>query len=294
MIEHIADAFTDGPAFIPYLAAGDPGPYDEPPTPEVAIEQTRAYIDALVAGGADIVELGLPFSEPIADGPTIQQASVRALEAGMTPGRFLDLVDSLSTEVPIVVMTYYNLIYRYGDSPGVAAFVEAAAAAGVDGLIVPDLPVNESGPLCAACTAAGIAVIFIAAPTTTDDRLATIIERGTGYLYVQARLGTTGSQADVSDQTRTSLERIRSFEQDRGVESLPKAVGFGVSSGEQAASIVAAGADGVIVGSALIDAITAAGTDRDRATASLEELATELAAGTKSGAQRRQSGPERT
>ncbi len=294
MTDPIAAAFIDNPAFIPYLAAGDPGPFDEPPSADDAVAQTSAYIDALVAGGADIVELGLPHSEPIADGPTIQQASVRALEAGMTPDRFFELVDDLPADLPIVAMTYYNMVYRYGGSPGVDEFIEAAAAAGVDGIIVPDLPVEESDPLCAAARDAGVHIIFIAAPTTTDERLAAVMQRCSGYLYVQARLGTTGSQTDVSDQTRSSLGRVRSFETNFERDPLPKAVGFGVSSGEQAADIVAAGADGVIVGSALIDEITGAGTDRARAERQLEALATELAAGTERGAARRQSGPERT
>ena len=294
MADPIAEAFADGPAFIPYIAAGDPGPFDEAPSPDEAVSQTRAYVDALVAGGADVIELGLPHSEPIADGPTIQQASVRALEAGMTPDRFFELVAELPVDLPIVVMTYYNLVYRYGGTAGVEEFVEAAAAAGVDGIIVPDLPVEESDQLCAAAADAGLHVIFIAAPTTTDERLTAIMERGTGYLYVQARLGTTGSQADVSDQTSSSLGRVSDFEAEFGREPLPKAVGFGVSSGDQAADIVAAGADGVIVGSALIDEIAGAGTDRALAERRLEALASELAAGTRRGLTARQSRPERT
>lgn len=290
MIEDIAGAFANDAAFIPYLAAGDPGAYEAPPGPDESIAATRRYVDALVEGGADIVELGLPFSEPIADGPTIQQASVRALQNGMTPRRFLDFAESLAVDVPLVAMTYYNPVYRFGSSPGVEAFVEAAAAAGISGLIIPDLPVEESDPLVSACARHDLALIFIAAPTTRDDRLAEIMERGSGYLYVQARLGTTGSRVDVSDRTSESLERISEFEEEAGMRPIPKAVGFGISTGDQAADIVAAGAEGIIVGSALVDIVGAA--DTESVPARLEALARELKAGALRGADRRATGPE--
>lgn len=291
MTGSIADAFAAGPAFIPYLAAGDPGGYEEPPGPEASMAATSRYVRALVDGGADIVELGLPFSEPIADGPTIQQATVRALENGMTPGRFMELVASQSIDVPIVAMTYYNPIYRFGGTAGVDDFVDAAAVAGIDGLIVPDLPVEESGPLREACTDRDLALIFIAAPTTSDERLGRILETGSGYLYVQARLGTTGARVDVSDRTRESLERIASFEAKTSGAPIPKAVGFGISTAEQAGDIVAAGADGVIVGSALVDLI-AAGPDADAAVDRLETLSGQLAAGARRGYERRTAGPQ--
>ena len=134
----IEAAFADGPALIPYLTAGDPD-----------AESTIEYVRALERGGADVIELGLPFSEPIADGPTIQDAIARSLSGGMTPDRFFDLVSEVSgsVDVPLVVMTYYNLIYQYGDDEGVEPFVEAAADVGLSGLIVPDLPVEESAEL---------------------------------------------------------------------------------------------------------------------------------------------------
>lgn len=291
MTDAIADAFADGPAFIPYIAAGDPGTSVTPDDPREAARITRRYVAALVRGGADIVELGLPFSEPIADGPTIREATTRALEAGMTPPRLLALVEDLTVSVPVVVMTYYNPIYRYGGEPGVEAFVADAAAAGVDAVIVPDLPVEESEPLARACAGAGIDLIFIAAPTTRDDRLDRILEVGTGYLYVQARLGTTGARVEISDQTRDSLARIRRFEERRGADSIPKAVGFGISSGEQAATVTASGADGIIVGSALVDRIAAAETV-EAAERALERDARELAEGTAAGYRRRAGGPE--
>lgn len=288
------DAFEDGAAFIPYLAAGDTGWEDAPPDIETAKATTAAYVEALVDGGADVVELGLPFSEPIADGPTIQQASVRALEAGMTAEHFFDLVRSLAVEVPLVVMTYYNVIYRYGGDPGVEAFVRDAADAGINGIIVPDLPVEESAPIREACEANGLHLIFVAAPTTRDDRLAQIMDAGSGFLYVQARLGTTGSRTDVSDHTQETLARIRDFESKSARAPIPKAVGFGVSTGEQAAEIIAAGADGVIVGSALVDIVAGGDTEEGSVVAQLTRKAQELKKGARTGRANRTTGPEAT
>ncbi|WP_458207161.1 tryptophan synthase subunit alpha [Haladaptatus sp. NG-SE-30] len=257
-------AFSDDPALIPYVVAGDPNP-----------EATKEYVRALAKGGADVVELGLPFSEPIADGPTIQNAIQRALDAGMTPNRYLELVADLDVDVPIVCMTYYNLVYQYGDTDGVEPFVKAAADAGLSGLIVPDLPVEESGPLRSACDDYGLDLVFIVAPTTTDERRARIVSRASGFVYVQARLGTTGAQMDVSGATHESLARLADTD-------LPKAVGFGVSEGEHAREIVSAGADGVVVGSALVDIIAsdeAVETIADR----LESKAAELKSGAREG-----------
>ncbi|WP_458185166.1 tryptophan synthase subunit alpha [Haladaptatus sp. NG-WS-4] len=250
-------AFADDPALIPYLVAGDPNP-----------EATKSHVRALARGGADVVELGLPFSEPIADGPTIQNAIQRALDAGMTPDRYLELVADLEVDVPIVCMTYYNLVYQYGSEEGVEPFVEAAADAGVAGLIVPDLPVEESGPLRDACDRHGLELVFIVAPTTTDEREATILSQASGFVYVQARLGTTGAQADVSTATHESLARLADSD-------LPKAVGFGVSEGDHAREIVSAGADGVVVGSALVDIVSSGENVADR----LESKAAELKLG---------------
>ena len=271
----VAAAFDDGPALITYVVAGDPD-----------ADSTKAYVEALARGGADVIELGLPFSEPIAEGPTIQAGIVRALDAGMTPDRFFELAADLSGSVdtPLVVMTYYTLIYQYGDDEGVEPFVEAAAEAGLSGVIVPDLPVEEAEELRAACAARGLDLVFIVAPTTTDERLERIEERVSGFLYVQARLGTTGARAEVSDQTHASLARLADFD-------LPKAVGFGISSGENAAEVVAAGADGVIVGSALVDIIAEGGDD---VTERLETKARELKDGALSGAASGPAEPERT
>ncbi|MFD1569041.1 tryptophan synthase subunit alpha [Halorubrum laminariae] len=277
----IAAAFADGPAYIPYLAVGDPD-----------YESSKAYVEALDRGGADVIELGLPFSEPIAEGPTIQGALVRALDAGMTPDRFFEFAEELDVDAPLVCMTYYNLIYQYGSgdgqgvsdangdagSAGPRPFVERAAAAGIEGLVVPDLPAEEAEPLRAACDEFGLDLVFIVAPTTVGDRLDRILNQVSGYVYVQARLGTTGAREDVSDQTTESLGRLADYD-------VPKAVGFGISTGDHAERIVAGGADGIIVGSALVD-IVADGVENDLATDAVAEQLEALSRELKAGAER--------
>lgn len=266
-MSRISNAFADGPAFIPYLVAGDP-----------SVEASREYVEALCRGGADVIELGLPFSEPIAEGPTIQRAVERSLAAGMTPERYFGFIEDLEVDVPIVCMTYYNLIYQFGPAEGPRPFVERAAGIGVDGFVVPDLPVEESDALVAACRAVGCDSIFIVAPTTTDDRLARIQERVSGYVYVQARLGTTGARAAVSAETERTLSRLSEWD-------IPMAVGFGIATADHARQIIALGADGIIVGSALVD-IVAEGVDcgvstgeiADRLEAKSRELAEGAAA----------------
>ncbi|WP_248515706.1 tryptophan synthase subunit alpha [Salinarchaeum laminariae] len=273
----LSNAFAEGPAFVPYLVAGDPD-----------FESSKAYLEALDRGGADVIELGLPFSEPMAEGPTIQTAIARALEGGMTPDRYFELAESLDVEASLVCMTYYNLVYQYGTESGPRPFVERAAEAGIEGLVIPDLPAEEAEDLRAACDEFGLDLIFIVAPTTDGDRLDRMRELVSGYVYVQARLGTTGARSDVSDQTATILERVADWE-------VPRAVGFGISSGEHAERIVAGGADGIIVGSALID-VVAEGVETGRPvreTANqLESLASELTEGAAAGARKNRSEPE--
>ncbi len=270
----VADAFADGPALIPYVTAGDPD-----------LDATGEFVRALARGGADAIELGIPFSEPIAEGPTIQRAIFRSLDAGTTPAAVLDLVADLDVDVPLLAMTYYNPIYRFGDGAGPGTFVEAAADAGLSGLVVPDLPVEESGPLRRACEEHGLALAFIVAPTTSGQRLDRIMERTSGFAYVQARLGTTGAREDLSDATFESLAHLSDYD-------VPRAVGFGVSEREQAAAIVSGGADGVVVGSALVD-LVADGIESGDSTAAvadrLEGAVVDLKAGVEEGARRRAS-----
>ncbi|GAB3319471.1 tryptophan synthase subunit alpha [Haloplanus salinarum] len=279
-MSRIAEAFADGPAFVPYLAAGDPD-----------YESSLAYVEALERGGADVIELGLPFSEPIAEGPTIQSAIVRALEAGMTPTRYFEFVEDLAVDVPLVCMTYYNLIYQFGEGGGPDDFVRRAAEAGIDGFVVPDLPAEEAEPLREACDEHGCELVFIVAPTTRGERLERIMSQVSGYVYVQARLGTTGARTNLSDRAAESLERVAEWD-------VPKAVGFGISTGEHAQRVVEAGADGVIVGSALVD-IVAQGVERGdpavTVASRLEGKARELKAGALRGASgNERPHPERT
>ena len=265
----LAAAFADEPAFVPYLAAGDP-----------SYEASLEYVEALARGGADVIELGLPFSEPIAEGPTIQKAVVRSLEAGMNPERFFEFVADLDVDVPLVCMTYYNLVYQFGDEPGPRPFVERAAEVGIEGFVIPDLPAEEAGPLREACDEFGLDLVFIVAPTTAGERLDRMREHVSGYVYVQARLGTTGAREDVSDQTDASLARVADWD-------VPKAVGFGIKTGDHAERIVSSGADGIIVGSALVD-IVAEGHEKDDpadvVADRLEETARELKQGALRGA----------
>ncbi|MDS0298102.1 tryptophan synthase subunit alpha [Halogeometricum sp. S1BR25-6] len=272
-------AFEGGAAFVPYLAAGDPD-----------FDSSVEYVEALERGGADVIELGLPFSEPIAEGPTIQNAVVRSLEGGMTPDRFFEFVEALDVDVPLVCMTYYNLIYRYGAEEGPRPFVEKAAEVGLSGFVVPDLPAEEADPLREACDEFGLDLVFIVAPTTTGDRLDRIMDRVSGYVYVQARLGVTGAQDDVSGQTASSLDRLSEYD-------VPKAVGFGIKTGDHAERIVAGGADGIIVGSALVDIVAEGhenGDDVGAVASRLEEKARELKQGAERGFAQRAPEAERT
>ncbi|WP_435361251.1 tryptophan synthase subunit alpha [Haloarchaeobius sp. DFWS5] len=269
------DSVFDEPAFVPYLCVGDP-----------SIERSKEYVEALVRGGADVVELGLPFSEPIAEGPTIQASVVRSLEAGVTPETYFEFVDSLDVDVPLVCMTYYNLIYQYGDEDGPRPFVERAAEVGLSGFVVPDLPAEESGPLREACDEFGLDLVFIVAPTTKGERLERMMAQTSGYVYVQARLGTTGARDDVSHETADSLSRLSQYD-------IPKAVGFGISTGDHARDIVAGGADGIIVGSALVDIVAEFGDpDGDDVPDRLEAKACELKQGALDGASQRVPEPE--
>ncbi|MEF8853837.1 MAG: tryptophan synthase subunit alpha [Haloarculaceae archaeon] len=267
--------FADEPAFVPYVAAGDP-----------SYEASLSYVEALERGGADVIELGLPFSEPIAEGSTIQGAVVRSLAAGMTPERYFEFVEDLDVDVPLVCMTYYNLVYQFHDvdtgKRGPRAFVERAAEVGIEGFVVVDLPAEEAKPLREACDEFGLDLVFIIAPTTRGERLERMREQVSGYVYVQARLGVTGARDDVSDQTEASLARVADWD-------VPKAVGFGIKTGEHAERIVAAGADGVIVGSALVDIIAEgheAGDPPEEVADRLEAKARELKQGALAGGAR--------
>lgn len=200
-------------------------------------EVLRAVADA----GANAVEIGIPFSDPVMDGPTIQAASARALERGATPLSVLHDVDGVDAGIPLGVMTYYNLVHRAGE----ARFAGQLAAAGVSGAIIPDLPLEESAGWERASAAAGVDAVLLAAPVTPDDRLARICERTRGFVYAVGRMGITGEQGSVASTAAVLAKRLKA------ATDKPVLVGFGISTPEQAVE-VAADADGVIVGSALV------------------------------------------
>jgi tryptophan synthase alpha chain len=239
-------------ALIGYVTAGDPEPQY---TPKIA--------EALIKGGVDILELGLPFSDPIADGPTIQAASVRALNAGTTPRKVLEMAREIrqARDVPVVVMTYYNPVFRMG----LDNFFRLAKDCMVDGIIVPDLPVEEASDYKKAASARGVDTIFLAAPSTSTQRLRKIIECTSGFLYLVSHFGVTGAKAAVEESTIELVKRVLPYTKGR----IPLAVGFGVSKPEHALCIIEAGADGVIVGSAFVNVIQ---KNQDNVGRMLEEL----------------------
>jgi tryptophan synthase alpha chain len=224
------------PAFIGFTVAGDPDKV-------TSIRIARA----LIAGGTDILELGVPFSDPVADGPTIQKADERALAAGTTPDTVFEIVREIRAEsdVPIVFLTYYNIIYRRG----IGRFYREAQDAGADGILIADMPVEESEEVCAVASRYDIAPIFLISQTTSDNRIEKIAAKARGYVYLIAVLGVTGVRDRVSGGAIDLLYRVRRH------TSLPLAIGFGLSTPAQAQTCARAGADAVIVGSAIVEIV---------------------------------------
>ena len=220
---------------IPYLTAGDP-----------SLAATESFVLSLAAAGADVIELGVPFSDPVADGPTIQRAIERSLAAGTTLRGVLDLVRSLraKTDVPLMLFSYYNPVLQMG----LDHFAEQAAAAGADGALITDLTPEESADYRAAMSKHGLDTIFLAAPTSTDERLAPIAEVSSGFLYVISRTGVTGAKDTLPEDLPSLIRRARR------ATSLPIAVGFGVSLPSHV-SLLGGLADAAVVGSALVDEI---------------------------------------
>jgi tryptophan synthase alpha chain len=220
---------------IPYLTAGDP-----------SLAATESFVLSLAAAGADVIELGVPFSDPVADGPTIQRAIERSLAAGTTLRRVLDLVRSLraKTDVPLMLFSYYNPVLQMG----LDHFAQQAAAAGADGALITDLTPEESADYRAAMAKHGLDTIFLAAPTSTDERLARIAEVSSGFLYVISRTGVTGAKDTLPEDLPSLIRRVRRATQ------LPIAVGFGVSLPGHV-SLLGGLADAAVVGSALVDEI---------------------------------------
>jgi tryptophan synthase alpha chain len=222
---------------IAYIMAGDPTLHD-----------TERLVLELEQAGADVIELGVPFSDPIADGPVIQQAAERALRSGTSLRKILPMVKALrnKTQIPLVLMAYYNSIHAFGPE----RFCREAVDAGVDGLIVPDMPPDEAGPLEEPAAATGLQLIFLLAPTSTTERRSYVVRRSHGFVYYVSLTGITGARLNNLAEVETNVAKIRK------VSPIPVAVGFGVATPEDAAK-VAAIADGVIVGSAIVKLIGA-------------------------------------
>jgi len=223
---------------VTFLTAGDPD-----------LATSAAILDGLPAAGADLIELGMPFSDPMADGPAIQLASQRALRAGMNVRKTLDMVADFrasDNDTPIILMGYFNPIYAFG----VDRFVETAAKVGVDGLIIVDLPPEEEADLCLPAKAAGIDFIFLTAPTTDEERLPRVLANASGFVYYVSITGITGTASASASMIGEAVGRLRRF------TPLPIAVGFGINTPAQAAD-VAAVADAVVVGSALVNLVAA-------------------------------------
>jgi tryptophan synthase alpha chain len=251
-------------ALVTFLTAGDPD-----------YATSLAILQSLPKAGADVIELGMPFTDPMADGPAIQAASLRALAAGQRMTKTLDMVRAFRAtddETPIVLMGYYNPIYVYG----VDRFLADAKEAGVDGLIVVDLPPEEDEELCLPALRAGINFIRLATPTTDDRRLPAVLANASGFVYYVSVAGITGAAAPNAQRVGEAVARIKR------VTKLPVAVGFGVRTA-QAAAEIARGADGVVVGSALIDALKQSldgdGKATARTVAAVTSLVADLAAG---------------
>ena len=248
-------------AFMPYICAGDPTP-----------ELTAKLLLTLETAGADLIELGVPFSDPIADGPTVQRASERALAHSISLQQILEMVPTLrtQTDIPIALMGYYNPIFRMGED----AFCKAAQEAGVDGVIVPDLPPEQAQPLLEVAPKYNLATIFLVAPTSPPERMQLIASVSTGFIYCVSVTGVTGARATLSDEIAPMITELRKH------TDKPVSVGFGVSTPEQAKQIAQI-ADGVVVGSAIIDVIEEHIDDEARLLAAVKQFASDLASGVK-------------
>ena len=228
--------YSGGKGLVPYITGGYPGWVDS--------------VRACAANGANAIEIGIPFSDPVMDGPIIQQSSQIALEAGTTPISILQEIRSLDVDIPLAVMCYYNTVFHAGHE----RFAENLASAGVSGAIIPDLPLEESGEWCLAADAAGIETIMLAAPTAPDARLPLVVARARGFVYSVGLLGVTGERSELSSTATTLAARVKK------VTSMPVLVGVGVSNAEQAveASRVS---DGVIMGAAVVRRMIEGGSE---------------------------------
>ena len=239
-MSNIYKAFSDGKAFIPFITCGDPD-----------LETTGAAIRAMAENGADLIELGIPFSDPTAEGVVIQGANLRALRGGVTTDKIFEFVRALQKDVkiPFVFMTYANVVFSYGAD----AFISACAELGIDGLILPDLPYEEKDEFLPTCRKYGVDLISMIAPTSAD-RIAMIAKEAEGFLYIVSSLGVTGTRSEIKTDLASIVEVVR-----RNTKT-PCAIGFGISTPEQAHKMAAI-ADGAIVGSAIIKLLERYGKD---------------------------------
>lgn len=236
----IHKAFENGKAFIPFITCGDPD-----------LATTAAVVREAVKNGADLVELGIPFSDPTAEGPTIQGANLRALSGGVRTDQIFDLVRELRTDVtvPMVFMTYANVVFSYGAEK----FIRTCREIGIDGLILPDLPFEEKGEFLPLCREYGVDLISLIAPTS-DKRISMIASEAEGFLYIVSSLGVTGTRSEITTDLSSIVKVVRES------TDIPCAIGFGISTPEQAAKMAAV-SDGAIVGSAIIKILEKYGRD---------------------------------
>ncbi len=239
-MSNIKNAFADGKAFIPFITCGDPD-----------IETTAAVVRAAVANGADLIELGIPFSDPTAEGPVIQEANLRALKGGITTDKIFAFVKELRQDVkiPLVFMTYANVVFSYGADK----FISTCQEIGIDGLILPDLPFEEKDEFLPVCRKYGVDLISMIAPTS-NDRIAMIAREAEGFIYIVSSLGVTGMRSEIKTDLAGIVKAVRAN------SSVPCAIGFGISTPEQARRMAGI-ADGAIVGSAIVKLIGKYGKD---------------------------------
>lgn len=239
-MSRIREAFQDGKAFIPFITCGDPD-----------LATTGAVVRAAVENGADLIELGIPFSDPTAEGPVIQGANLRALKGGVTTDKIFDLVRELrqDVKVPMIFMTYANVVYSYDAE----RFISACRAIGIDGLILPDLPFEEKEEFLPLCRKYGVDLISMIAPTS-HGRISMIAKEAEGFIYLVSSLGVTGTRSEIKTDLASIVQVVR------GNTAVPCAIGFGISTPEQAKKMADI-ADGAIVGSAIIKLLEQYGTD---------------------------------
>ncbi|NLG05266.1 MAG: tryptophan synthase subunit alpha [Clostridia bacterium] len=242
-MSRIQKAFENGKAFIPFITCGDPD-----------LETTGKLVRSAVANGADLIELGIPFSDPTAEGPVIQAANIRALSGGVTTDKIFEFVRELRKDVtvPLVVMTYSNVVFSYGAEE----FIATCAEIGIEGIILPDLPFEEKDEFAPICKKYGVALISLIAPTS-NQRIAMIAKEAEGFLYIVSSLGVTGTRSEIT----TDLESIVKVVKEN--TDIPCAIGFGISTPEQAEKMSKI-ADGVIVGSAIVKKIGELGRDCEK------------------------------